>query len=47
MREALLYEKLAQERVKCNICNWRCLGKPRKTGACRMYLNQQGRFCTA
>ena len=44
MREALLYEKLAQERVKCNICNWRCRVNPGKTGACRMYLNQQGRL---
>ncbi|MFA7191159.1 MAG: AmmeMemoRadiSam system radical SAM enzyme [Dehalococcoidales bacterium] len=44
MREALLYEKLAQERVKCNICNWRCRVNSGKTGACRMYLNQQGRL---
>ncbi len=44
MHEALLYEHLEQERVQCNICSWRCQINPGKTGACRMYLNQEGRL---
>jgi pyruvate formate lyase activating enzyme len=42
MREALLYESLGQERVKCNICGWRCEINTGKTGVCRMYANRSG-----
>lgn len=42
MREAMLYEKLAEKRTKCNICQWRCVINPGKTGICRVYQNQDG-----
>ncbi len=42
MREALLYEKLPGSRVRCGICQWRCVVSPAQTGVCRMYRNQEG-----
>ncbi|MDD5190819.1 MAG: AmmeMemoRadiSam system radical SAM enzyme [Dehalococcoidales bacterium] len=42
MREALLYEKLSGARVRCGICQWRCIILPDQTGVCRMYRNLQG-----
>ena len=42
MYEAMLYEKLPNSRVRCNICQWRCIINPDKTGVCRMYRNQEG-----
>jgi pyruvate formate lyase activating enzyme len=42
MHEAMLYEKLAGARVRCNICQWRCSVNPGKYGVCRMYHNQDG-----
>ncbi len=42
MHPALLSEKMADTRVKCHICRWRCLILPGKTGVCRMYLNDSG-----
>ena len=42
MHEAMLYEKLADARVLCNICQWRCKINPGKYGVCRMYHNQDG-----
>ena len=41
-REAVLYEKLPGGRVRCNICQWRCLINPGKKGVCRMRVNRDG-----
>jgi len=41
-REAILYEKLSGGRVRCNICQWRCLINPGKLGVCRMRINRDG-----
>jgi len=45
-KEALLYEKLAGGRVRCNVCQWRCLVNPGKLGVCRMRINRDGSFYT-
>jgi len=42
MREAMLYEKLPNSRVRCNTCQWRCNIGPGKFGICKMYHNQDG-----
>jgi pyruvate formate lyase activating enzyme len=42
MREALLYEKLKDSRVRCHTCQWRCRISPDKFGVCGMYQNQGG-----
>jgi pyruvate formate lyase activating enzyme len=39
MQEAMLSERLAGSRIKCNICQWRCRIGPGKTGVCRVYKN--------
>jgi pyruvate formate lyase activating enzyme len=39
---AILYEKLTHDRVKCGVCQWRCLINPGKAGVCRMYMNRGG-----
>ncbi|MFC1992595.1 AmmeMemoRadiSam system radical SAM enzyme [Chloroflexota bacterium] len=42
MHEAMLFKKLPDSRVKCNICQWRCTIGPDKFGVCRMYQNRSG-----
>jgi len=42
MREAMLYEKLPNSRVRCNTCQWRCSIAPGSSGICKMYLNRDG-----
>ena len=42
MHEALLAEKLSGSVVRCNICQWRCVIHPDKTGVCGMYRNVKG-----
>jgi len=42
MHEAMLYEKLANSRVRCHICQWYCNIGPGKFGVCRMYHNREG-----
>jgi len=42
MHEAMLYEKLSNSRVRCHICQWRCIINPDKLGVCRMYQNRDG-----
>jgi pyruvate formate lyase activating enzyme len=42
MREALLYEKLSGSRVRCNVCQWRCVLSPGQYGVCRMRRNEGG-----
>ena len=34
MAEALLYNRLEGQRVRCNVCLWRCRINPGKTGVC-------------
>ncbi|TET57413.1 MAG: AmmeMemoRadiSam system radical SAM enzyme [Dehalococcoidia bacterium] len=41
-REALLYETLPGGRVRCHVCQWRCLVNPGKLGVCRMRINRDG-----
>lgn len=42
MLEAMLYEKLSEGRVRCHVCQWRCVINPGKIGVCRMRRNQGG-----
>jgi len=42
MHEAMLYKRLPNSRVRCNICQWRCIIGPDKLGVCRMYQNSGG-----
>ena len=42
MKEALLYEKLGDEKVRCNLCNHRCLIEPDKRGICGVRINKEG-----
>ena len=42
MHEAILYEKLANSRVQCNICQWHCRIGQGKSGVCQMYQNRDG-----
>jgi pyruvate formate lyase activating enzyme len=42
MREAVLYDKLPDSRVRCRTCQWRCRINPGKYGACGMYQNKEG-----
>jgi len=41
-REAMLYEKVGGGRVRCHVCQWRCVINPGKVGVCRMRLNRDG-----
>ena len=45
-KEAVLYEKLSGGRVRCHICQWRCLINPGKMGVCRMRINRDGSLYT-
>ena len=40
--EAYLYEKLEDNKVRCNLCNHRCLIKAGKRGICAVRENQDG-----
>ena len=42
----MLCETLPGGRVKCHVCQWRCLVNPGKLGVCRMRINRDGRFST-
>jgi len=42
MHQAVLYERLAESRVRCHICQWRCAINLDKTGVCRVYQNRDG-----
>ena len=43
-KEAILYEELPGDRVRCHVCQWRCLINPGKMGVCRMYTNRDGKL---
>jgi pyruvate formate lyase activating enzyme len=42
MAEAILYDKLTGDRVRCNVCLWRCVINPGKTGVCGVRANEEG-----
>lgn len=42
MREALLYEQMAGERVRCNLCGHRCVIANGKRGVCQVRQNKEG-----
>ena len=44
MREAMLYEGLSDGKVRCNLCNRRCLIPSGSTGFCRVRRNVDGRL---
>ncbi len=46
MREAILYEKLDDKKVRCNVCRNRCTIAPGKCGYCRTRLNRDGTLYT-
>ncbi len=46
MKEAMLYEKLEDNRVRCNLCAHRCLIKEGKRGICLVRENREGTLYT-
>ncbi len=42
MAEAILYDKLTDNRVRCNVCQWRCVINPGRTGVCGVRGNEEG-----
>jgi len=42
MKEALLYEKLDEGRVRCNLCAHRCVIAPGRKGVCLVRENREG-----
>ena len=46
MKEAMLYEKLPEHRVKCSLCNHRCLIGEGKRGICAVRENRGGTLHT-
>lgn len=46
MKEAMLYEKLEDNRVRCNLCAHRCVIKEGKRGVCLVRENQNGTLYT-
>jgi pyruvate formate lyase activating enzyme len=42
MREAMLYERLDENRVRCNLCSHRCVISEGDLGVCRVRKNQGG-----
>lgn len=42
IREAMLYEKMADNRVHCNLCAHRCIIKPGRRGVCGVRENKEG-----
>ncbi len=46
VREALLYEKLSNEKVRCSLCERRCVIDPGSKGTCKTRMNVEGRLYT-
>lgn len=46
MREALLYEKLEDQKVRCLLCNHNCIIPEGKRGLCGVRINQEGLLYT-
>jgi len=47
MKEAMLYERIGDGRVRCNLCPHRCLIAEGERGFCRVRVNEGGRLYTA
>jgi pyruvate formate lyase activating enzyme len=46
IKEALLYDKLENKKVRCNTCNRRCIILPGKFGFCKTRKNKDGKLYT-
>ncbi|MFW6143613.1 MAG: AmmeMemoRadiSam system radical SAM enzyme [Patescibacteria group bacterium] len=46
MKEAMLYEKAENNKVRCKLCAHRCLISPESRGVCRVRVNQEGTLYT-
>ena len=46
MEEALLWEPLEGKKVKCNLCNFRCIIPEGKAGNCKVRVNKEGKLYT-
>jgi len=46
VREALLYEKLSNDKVRCSLCERRCAVAPGSRGTCKTRMNIEGRLYT-
>jgi len=46
MIEALLYKKMEDDAVRCNVCQWRCVIGPEKRGVCGTRENRGGTLYT-
>lgn len=46
MKEAMLYERLDDIKVRCNLCNHRCVIPEGGKGVCRVRVNEGGRLYT-
>lgn len=46
MKEAVLYDRLESDKVKCNVCPKRCVIAPEKRGQCGTRLNRDGTLYT-
>ncbi len=44
MKEAVLYEKLADKKVRCGLCNHRCIIDDTKRGICGVRENKKGKL---
>jgi pyruvate formate lyase activating enzyme len=44
LKEAVLYESLDDKKVRCNLCNWRCVINSDKLGHCRVRKNIDGKL---
>ena len=44
MKEAMFYESMTENRVRCNLCNHRCKIKERKRGICGVRENRGGKL---
>jgi pyruvate formate lyase activating enzyme len=44
MKEAMFYESMTENRVRCNLCNNRCKIKEGKRGICGVRENQSGKL---
>jgi len=46
MKEAILYQKLPQQKVRCQVCQRRCLIDNNQFGFCRTRVNKNGKLYT-
>jgi len=44
MKQAVLYEKLGNDLVRCTACSWHCRIAPNQVGICATRLNQKGKL---